>query len=300
MTVHSLIGVDLGSATVKVVELERAEGRILLRRCAIEAAEHTNSAESLKQFLQQVGITTQDVALGVASPEVVVKPFEFPSLPKKELMKALQLEAEQAILNGHAVSQMAIDWHFFPAAGKENIRGLLSVVPNTVVNSRLQRAKAAGLQPKVVDVEGLALWNAYWVLEASHDATPKTVFLLNVGAKTSNLMIAKGPDALILVRDIQLGGQALAKGLEKDWLSEVRDSLGYARSKGLRVLDEVLVSGGGISKGLAGLIAPVVNAPVKLWNPLDHLQRSAHSPSVDASIGPLLAVAVGLALRPPS
>ena len=298
-TTTPLVGVDLGSAALKVVQLSRTGGHITLRRCHVAAVDREHPANTLKQVISEMGITSPRAALGLASPEVIVRPFQFPAMPKKELDSAIQLEAEQAILNGHALGGMAIDWNIFSSSANEPIRGLLAVVPKEALAERLHAAKAAGLRASVVDVEGLALWNAYWVLVGSREPAPKTVLLVNVGAHTTNLVIAKGPDQLILVRDLQMGAAALAHGQEKEWVTEVRDSLGYARSKsGLRTLDAAYLCGGGGSPEVMTALMSAVMAPVEFWNPLKQVGRDDESPAVDdEAVGPLLAVAIGLALR---
>ena len=304
LTTTTLLSVDVGSAALKLVELERAGSHIRLRSYGVKAIHPVEDrAEALREMVAERGVTTNQAVLGLASPELIVKAFEFPPMPRKELLSAIRLEAEQAILNGHPMSEMMVDWHAFPAnGGAHHIGGLLAVVPRSAVASRLDLAKSAGLKPVVVDVEGLALWNAYWMLVGSRVAERRasTVLLVNVGAATTNLVIAKGPDELLLVRDLRLGGQALGDGRQADWLSEIRDSLAYARSKtGLRALDAVSVSGGFASQAI-GPLQSAMDAPIAPWNPLEQLARDERSPDVDPALGPLLAVAIGLALRQPS
>lgn len=294
-----LVGIDLGSSVLKVVEVTRAEGRVTLRRCAVGELEGEDATKLLKRLLSRVGITTSHVVLGIASPEVIVRPFQFPPMPKKELSHAIQLEAEQAVLNGHALEEMAVDWHLFESSSRESVRGLLAVVPKSLLASHLQWARNTGLRPTVVDVEGLALWNAYWALRGSRDVAPKTILLVNIGKSKTNFVIAKGPDDLILVRDLHLGGQAISKGQEKEWALEVHDSLAYARSHGLRMLDAVYVTGGGSRQDLKMLLESAVAAPVEFWNPLKNIARGPGL-SVEESVGPLLAIAIGLALRQPT
>ena len=113
-----MVGIDLGSTALKVVELARLSGRIVLRRAAIASLEGRDAAEVLKQLLDETGITTSQAAVGLASPEVIVKPFEFPPMPKKELASAIQLEAEESILNGHSPHSMAMDWHTLSSDAK--------------------------------------------------------------------------------------------------------------------------------------------------------------------------------------
>lgn len=170
-----------------------------------------------------------------------------------------------------------------------------------MIAGKLRVIKAAGLYPRIVDVEGLALWNAYWVLVGRHETISKTILLLNIGARTTNVVIAKSPDELILIRDLQLGARALEQGQDKEWASELRDSLSYARAKGgLRALDAVYVTGGGSGPHVLPLLGSLVTVPITLWNPLKQTVQDPESPSLEESTGPLLTVAIGLALRQPS
>lgn len=291
-----VVGVDLGSEVLKAVELSRAEGGVVLRACVVEPINGQGPAALLKRSLAD-GASQVHVALGLASPELVVRPFEVPPMSRRELAKALRLEAEQAILDGHRFEEMAVDWHLTGGGAKSSLRGVLAVAPRTLVESRLSVARQAGLRPVVVDAEGLALWNA-WLLAAERAAARQTVMLLNVGARCTNLVIAATPDELIVVRDIQLGGQALGADQGRDWVGEVRDSLAYARSRsGRRAVESAAISGGGASQKLAALVTEATGVPAKLWNPLKSVLRAPSSPQIPESSGPLLAVAIGLALR---
>ena len=294
-----LIGVDVGSAVLKVVEITEEDGKVKLLHCGVAPVEGENVSASLKQLLAESRVTVTHAALGVASPEVVVKPFEYPPMPRKELLKAIRLDAEQEVLSGRPKSDTAIDWHTF-SDSEGSSRGLLAVVPKNILAKRLEVAKGAGLRPIVADVEGLALWNAYWILLGREETTPQTVLLMNIGAKTTNLVIAKGPDALVLIRDLPLGAKALKEGQEKEWVSEVRDSLGYARSRGgMRTLDAVYLTGGGSTRDLKPLLSTAAGVSIEFWNPLNDLAREPGL-SVEDSVGPLLAIAIGLALRKPT
>ncbi len=225
------IGVDIGSSAIKFVELALEQGQPVLAQCAIVDIKAGESAGVvLQQLLKSRDAVNARIAVGLASPELIVRPMHFPKMPKKELNNAIYLEAEQAILNGHLLNEMAIDWH--PLAQEkteEGLRGLLAVVPKTLVADRAAVFATAGVQVMVMDVEGLALWNAYWALLGSRETAPKTVLLAHVGAQKTNLVIVKGRDELILIRDLQVG-MAAAKSGGAEWVEEVRDSLAYARA----------------------------------------------------------------------
>ena len=291
-------GLDIGSSVVKLVEIAPSEKGMVLRRAAIRRVQDGDLTSSIKQLLSESGVTTRRVVVGLASPEVIARPFQFPRMSTKELSSAIHLEAEHAILNGHSIKEVMVDWHVLSDHSTDGIRGLLAVAPKTTLAERMTIIRAAGLRPWMMDVEGLALWNAYWALLGSHEPSQKTIFLIHVGAQTTNLVIAKGRDELILMRDLQIGGQSIVNDQGNEWSAEVQDSLAYARSKnGLRTLDFVYVTGGGTSPRLTHLLKPIVRVPVTFWNPLDQLERDPKCPPLEDSAGPLLTLAIGLALR---
>ena len=294
----SIVGVDAGSAMIKAAEVIRLDGQVFLRRAAVEKVGNEEPAALMRRLIDERGFTATHAALGLASPEVIVQPFQFLRLPKKELTGAIRIEAEHAILNGHHPSATAMDWYLLDTGSSDSVRGLLAVVPKETLSEQTRVVRAAGLTPVIIDVKGLALWNAYWTLFGSRDPKPKTVLLINLGAHTTNLTIAKGADELILVRDLQVGVMSPGGVHESEWTSELRDSLAYARSKsGLRTLEAAYVTGGGCSPELLPALRSALSVPVEIWNPLDHIAREEGSQAIDPSLGPMLAVAIGLALR---
>jgi len=294
------VGIDIGSSFIKAVEVTQTDGKILLKRCGVASTEGIDPIEPLQKLLAEANITARYAAVSVAAPEVVVRPFAFPKMPRKELLNAIRLESETELLHGRTKDLMAVDWHTFPEGTEEVTRGLLAIAPKAALFGRVDLLKKAGLRPVVADVAGLALWNAYWALRGSKESSPQTVLLMNIGSRSTNLVIAKGPDGLMLVRDLPLGAKALTEGQEKEWITEVRDSLGYARSHGgLRELDGVFLTGGGSGRDLKMLLATAAGGPVDFWDPLEDLGLEPGL-KVDQGVGPLLAVAIGLALRQPT
>lgn len=294
-----LAGVDLGSAVAKLVELAWKGDRLVVRRCVITRVDGAGNGASVRRALARPGGGELRAAIGLASPELVVKPLALPPMPPKERRGALRLEAEQAILNGHAMKDTAMDWvPLAPAATGMPERGVLAVAPKALVQERVAAARAAGVFPAVVDVEGLALWNAYWALRGGRVAPDSATAVINVGVRSTNLVIARGPDELLLVRDLRLGASTLTADGDAEWAEELRDSIRYARSHGgVLALTTVAMTGGGASAALIPAVqAAAPEAAVTVWNPLDDLRGDPDCP-LDHATGPLLAVAVGLALR---
>ena len=299
LTKIPVVGVDFDSTTIKVAQVVREKNnKVTLTKAFLIPIEKRNPVDLLGQVMTQGHFKTANVAIGLASPEVIVRPFRFPRMPRKELAGAMRFEAEQATLNGHQPHEMAVDWQHNRHI-KDAHCGLLAVVPKSVMAERVRIAKEAGLKPVVVDVKGLAIWNAYWMLDTGKKSPGQNLLFINIDSDATNLMIAKSPDELILVRDIDLGADALAAGQGNDWISEIRDSLAYARSKsGLRELDVAYMTGGGHSRDALSYLRSVVSVPVSIWNPFDFVSRDPGA-DIEPSLGPHLTAAIGLALRQP-
>ena len=294
-----VVGLDIGPTAVKMAEVAQSDEGLMLCRATVADIDRENLSELLKRVVFENGFKTRQVALGISSPELVVQLFQFPRMPKNEMISAIELEAEHAILNGHALEKMAVDWHLLNgyANSGDFIRGLLAVVPKEALSGQIQLAKTAGLDPLIVDVKSLALWNAYWTLLGKQGPVSRTVLLIHLDVHTTHFVIVQGAETLLLARDIQLGTASLQK--DKDtWFSELNDSLVYARSQGgLRRIEAVCVTGA-CTNEILGRISSALGVPARLWNPLDHISyNKSNGTALAHSQGPLLAVAIGLALR---
>ena len=91
-TSTTLLGLDAGSAVVKLVELTPPGAPLALRRCLIADADSTDPRGALRRLLNGNDLSQARVVIGLASPELIVKSVSFPPMPPKELQSALRLE----------------------------------------------------------------------------------------------------------------------------------------------------------------------------------------------------------------
>src|SRR5204863_5049480 len=189
----------------------------------------------------------------------------------------------------------------------------------------------AGRTPEVVDIDAFALQNAF---EANYNARPdETVALLNIGASLMNINITKGGMPLF-IRDVSVGGnqytdilqkelqlnfqeaedlklgktggsevemvQPLLESITEMLVMEVQKTFDFFRETyPSETISQVLISGGTARMlGLPEKIQETFGYPTEV---LDPFRSITAGPKVDAaqltSLGPALAVAVGLASR---
>jgi type IV pilus assembly protein PilM len=217
------LGLDIGSATVKLVQLKEKRGGYMLQAFgsaplppeAIVDGALMNSAaivQAIQDLVAEQKVKAREVAIGVRGHSVIIKKISLPRMSQEELDESIQWEAEQYI--PFDVKDVNIDTQILTpegdAAGQMDV--LLVAAKKDMINDYTSVCAEAGLQATVVDVDAFAVQNAY---EANYEVDPsQTVVLINVGAAVSNInIIARG--ITTFTRDISLGGNAFTEEIQK-------------------------------------------------------------------------------------
>jgi type IV pilus assembly protein PilM len=219
----SVIGLDIGSASVKLVQLKEKRGGYMLQAFgsaplppeAIVDGALMNSAaivQAIQDLLAEHKVKAKEVAIGVRGHSVIIKKISLPRMSQEELDESIQWEAEQYI--PFDVKDVNIDTQILTpegdAAGQMDV--LLVAAKKDMINDYTSVCSEAGLTATVVDVDAFAVQNAY---EANYEVDPsQTVVLINVGAAVSNInIIARG--VTTFTRDITMGGNAFTEEIQK-------------------------------------------------------------------------------------
>ncbi len=121
-TKTEVLGLDIGSSTVKVVQLYKDDSGYAVTAAGIAeiaASEDDNNhrkintVKAIRECFESVPGMTKMAVCGLSGPEVAVRDFEFPSLTTSELGGAVMFEASQVCPFNAAES--AIDYHLIPA-----------------------------------------------------------------------------------------------------------------------------------------------------------------------------------------
>lgn len=210
----TLLGLDIGSAVVKLVELDAAGRKIVVRTAMQSAIEEPadplgddgfdGAAAAAKYCLQAGRASGRKAACAVGGPEVAVRRFAFDSLEPEELAQAVRLEAAQSC--PFDIDKSVVSYHVVEEGAKKGLRkraagykGILVAASNGQVHQKERIADAAGMDCVVVDAEGLALLNC---LEGCR-RTPRdgTVVVVNVGSRYTN-MVVTAPGTIPYMRDL--------------------------------------------------------------------------------------------------
>jgi type IV pilus assembly protein PilM len=220
------VGIDVGTSSVKAVALKRtgsgfalrSVGQADIRRAEFHPEESPQAIaeaplRALERVSQDSAFARKACAFAVSGPRVAPRLFKFPSIPKSEVEQAIRFEAEQII--PFDLAQAALDFVLFDELmedGKPVMEGLVVAVHHEEVDKRFVLLKSAGFDPVILDIDTLAIANAYSETEGINER--ETVALLNIGARFTNLSIMNGPQRCF-VRDIATGGDMLSRAISE-------------------------------------------------------------------------------------
>jgi len=218
----NLVGVDIGTSSVKVVQVRESGKGVQLLKYGVEPlppqslvdGHVMNSGavvDALRKLFKDLRIGQREVALAIAGNSVIIKKLNLPLMKQEELEEQIQWEAEQHI--PYDISEVEIDYNVLgqnTEAGQMDV--LLVAAKKDQIQDILAVAKEAKLRPVVVDIAAFVLQNTY---ELNYGFNPnETIALINVGAEVTTVNIVHG-DMPQFTRDISNGGNSITEEIQK-------------------------------------------------------------------------------------
>lgn len=220
-----MLGIDVSSSSVKLVELSRNRaGDLVLERCAIEPLERgwitdgniekfDEVAGAVRRLVRKSGSKTKSVAMALPTSAVITKKIVLPGgLSDKELEAQVESEANQYI--PFSLDEVSLDFCVIgpSASSVGDVEVLIAASRKEKVSDRQGLAEAAGLKPVVMDVESYASRMAAGrVIETlPNQGLDSLVALFEVGALTTSLQVMRNDDVLY-ERDQAFGGAQLTQ-----------------------------------------------------------------------------------------
>src|SRR6266487_2138615 len=218
---RNLVGLDIGSSSVKAVELQRKGGRLELLSLGYEnlqtdtivdgqIMELNNVSNVISSIFNEHQIKTTRVAAGVSGHSVIVKNIVLPQMSREELQESFSWHAEEHI--PFDIADVNLDYHV-TGNSSDTVNVLMAACKSDKIANVRQAIQLAGKQPVIIDVDAFALQNCY---ELNYDPKPgDVVALLNIGASTMNINILNGTRS-VFARDASVGGSQYTSLLQKE------------------------------------------------------------------------------------
>lgn len=201
-------GLDLGAHSIKVVEVRQTLRNVeLARLVAAPVAPGTTPLEALHAGAASLGLGGERVVAALAGDKVARRPMHFPFRDRRRIAQAVPFEVESA--TPFDLDEVFVDWE--PVgdahAGAEVVA---TVVRREEVAGTLGALRDAGVETRVLEVEGLALANLTAFLDL-----PGTRLLVDLGHRKTTLCLLVGGTARA-ARTIPIGGRLLTEAVVRD------------------------------------------------------------------------------------
>lgn len=220
-----IVGVDIGSSAVKLVQLRPAKGGYHLVKIGIlplpaEAIvdntlmDSSSIVETVRQLLTTLGVKAKEAACSISGNSVIIRKISLPVMPVEELEDQIHWEAEQYI--PFDINDVNVDFQILSPDEQDpsKMNVLLVASKKDIINDYLSVFAEAGLKLVVVDVDSFAVQNSY---ELNYPADPEQVVaLVNIGASIFNLNIVRDGISLF-TRDVQMGGNLYTEEIQKQF-----------------------------------------------------------------------------------
>jgi type IV pilus assembly protein PilM len=219
----SVLGLDIGSSSIKILELRPAKGGYVLANFGVEPLPPETIVDStimngpavvsaIRKLVGTYQVKTKEVVTSISGHSVIIRKITMPNMTDEEIDANIQWEAEQYI--PFDINEVNIDHCRLEqmTADQENLDVLLVAVKKEIVGEYTSVIEEAGLVPVVMDVDAFAIQNMF---EVNYDPQPgKIVALVNIGASVININIVKGTNPAF-TRDISIGGNQYTEEIQK-------------------------------------------------------------------------------------
>jgi type IV pilus assembly protein PilM len=224
----SLIGLDISSTSVKLLELSQQSDGYRVEAYAAEplppnsvVEKNITDVEAIGEAIQRAvkrsGSRAKFAAVAVAGSSVITKVITMPSnLSDEELESQIQLEADQYI--PYSLEEVNMDFEILGHNDKnpDMVDVLLAASRSENVDSRVAAVELGGLIAKVVDIEAYTLENAFPLIASQipGGTSDVTVAIVDIGATMTTLSVLHD-SKIIYTRDQVFGGKQLTEEIQR-------------------------------------------------------------------------------------
>lgn len=316
----SLLGLDIGSHTIKAVEMTKTgEGYSITGYGMMPVDGEEYRRDAITDLVRTAGIKTKRTVSAVSGRSVIVRYVNMLQMSDEDLRGAIRFEADKYIpfdIDEVQLDCVRLEGAEAGAGMGGEMKVLLVAVKRTLIDEHVQMLDRCGLQPNIIDVDAFALGNAFElksILSPRIEDEEKVIGLVDIGATKTDINIVKGSTSFF-TREIYLAGgdftEAIAKRLDfglgeaealkrdpGDSLEEVVDSVApiiddlaneihlsfdYFENQYDREVEEVCLSGGGSCFPLLEeTFGNIFEKKTYRWDPLENIDIQLDQASID-------------------
>ncbi len=234
----TVLGLDIGTSAIKLVELQKTSSGIKLVNCAIhefdfdpedKSEDHSNRIIlSLQNILAENNITPSQVVIAVPGQSVFTRYVKLPAVEESKINQIISYEAQQQV--PFPIDEVVWDYQIIGDRANPELNVVLVAIKADIISQLIETVSVAKLDTDIVDVAPLAIGNAIIFSEKKTDKIECTG-VLDIGAKTTNFIIIEGENEW--TRSIPIAGHMITKELQKELKVTYVEAEKIKRTEGL-------------------------------------------------------------------
>ncbi|TXH05544.1 MAG: pilus assembly protein PilM [Nevskiaceae bacterium] len=243
---QALVGLDISSSAVKLLELAKKGDKYQVEAYAVELlppnavndkqiTDPKAVGEVIARAVNRSGSRAKNAAIAVAGASVISKIIQMPaSLSENDMEEQIKAEADQYI--PYPIEEVNLDFQVVGKSDKggETVDVLLAACRKEQVEQRCAAVEIAGLKPTVVDIESYALENACEFLrhQMPEGGQGKTIAVVDIGASNTSVLILHDLKT-VYTRDQAFGGKQLTEDIMRHYGMSYEEALRANRTGNL-------------------------------------------------------------------
>lgn len=218
----NIVGVDISSSAIKIVEIAWNKGIPILKNLGItdlkpgivtegKIIDVQGMTDILHNAIINSGISCRDIITAVNGQAIFIREVPFPSMGQAEMREAIKWDLEKYV--PYPPDSYYYDFAIVgPGNNEHEVKVLVVVAPHDAVNPLVAAVKGAGLKPLAIDIEPLALFRTL--------KTADNTLVIDIGANITHIMLFQN-SCPVVTRVLPIGGnrftETIMSALELDW-----------------------------------------------------------------------------------
>lgn len=221
----SLVGLDISSTSVKLLELSIQDGRYRVESYGVEPlptnavvekniADTEGVGDAIERLVKRARPRTRAAAAAVSGSAVITKVIDMETeMTDDERETQIRLDADQYI--PYPLSEVNLDFEVIgPSAVPNRVSVLLAASRSENIEQRVDTLEIGGLTAKVIDVEAYAMERAFSLLVDTLPSSPEIVAIIDIGHTMTTLNVLRD-EKIIYTREQMFGGKQLTEDVQR-------------------------------------------------------------------------------------
>ncbi|MFT7255183.1 MAG: type IV pilus assembly protein PilM [Candidatus Azotimanducaceae bacterium] len=242
---NTMLGLDISSTSVKLLELSRSGGKYRVESYGVEPlpenavvekniSDVEGVGEAIGRLVERSKTKIKLAAVAVAGSAVITRTIEMPAnLSEDEMETSLRSEADQYI--PYPLEEVALDFEVQGVSprSEDQVEVLLAACRRENVEMREAALELGGLKAKVVDIEAHCMQRAFELVReqfTGEGGEDQIIAIIDIGATMTTLSVLTN-SGTPYTREQLFGGKQLTEEIQRRYSLSVEEA-GLAKKQG--------------------------------------------------------------------